>query len=234
MNYYQTEGLVLRRHNIGEADRIIVFYTRDYGKMSAKARGVRKIKSKLAGSLEPFVESEIRFAKGKSLDTIIGVTPHHLYKIPTQDISDLAIALLLLEIIERLTAEQQPNKQVYELLNESLQGLEKKIPPEVVRQYFSFKLLEELGYLPEIPVSEGRGMWLDLEHGQFNHDKKPLPHARITPTMLKLWRLCQIGTLSDIARVRDIQTISDSAQKVLDLFYQYRFDLKFRSINFIR
>lgn len=86
MPSYQTTGLVIGRTNFGESDRIIRFITPDYGKISAVARGVRKIKSRLAGHLEPLGTVMLSLTTGRSnIDVITGARllyyPHQLAKI---------------------------------------------------------------------------------------------------------------------------------------------------------
>ena len=54
MNTYQTEAIILKREDIGEADRSYIIYSKDFGKLRATAGGVRKITAKLTGHLEPF------------------------------------------------------------------------------------------------------------------------------------------------------------------------------------
>jgi len=236
MKYYEADGLVLRRRNLGEADRIITFYTRELGKISGVARGVRKIRSKLAGSLEPFIESRLRLVQGKSLDTVIGVKVTQIHRVPTDELTIFSTAMLLLEMVDRLTPDNHPNAEIYELLCESLTALSESQPSIAVQHYFSFKLLAALGYLPEIPITEidHQGLWLDLEHGQFGNQKgSEIQAVAITQNTLKLWKLCQIGRLTDILRVRDVEELSRQALIALDRFYQYRFDIEFRASRFL-
>ena len=54
---YKTEAIIIKRVKLGEADRIITFYTPHLGKLQGVAKGVRKITSKLGGHLEPFTRS---------------------------------------------------------------------------------------------------------------------------------------------------------------------------------
>src|SRR3989344_3850630 len=54
MATYQTEAIILKRENVGEADRSYIIYSKDFGKLRVSAQGVRKITAKLTGHLEPF------------------------------------------------------------------------------------------------------------------------------------------------------------------------------------
>ena len=71
MPTYRDEGVVLRTHNLGEADRIVTILTRYHGKVRAVAKGVRRTASKFGSRLEPFMVSDLQFYQGRSsLDTI--------------------------------------------------------------------------------------------------------------------------------------------------------------------
>lgn len=65
MNKYQTKAIIVRRIDYGEADRIVTFVTEGNGMVSALAKGVRKLSSKLAGGLELFSISNVTFLKGR-------------------------------------------------------------------------------------------------------------------------------------------------------------------------
>jgi DNA repair protein RecO (recombination protein O) len=67
---YRTEGIVLRRQNLGEADRLTTVYTLNYGKLRLVAKGVRRLRSRKAGHLEPFTRVALLIARGRELDII--------------------------------------------------------------------------------------------------------------------------------------------------------------------
>ncbi len=67
---YRTDSVVLRRQDLGEADRIVTIFTPGYGKLRAVAKGVRKPSSRKAGHLEPLARSNLLIAKGRELDII--------------------------------------------------------------------------------------------------------------------------------------------------------------------
>ena len=72
MNQFITTGIVIKRVNYGEADRIITFLTPKRGKLRVMAKGVRREKSKLAGGIELFSESDLTLIQGRGeIDTLI-------------------------------------------------------------------------------------------------------------------------------------------------------------------
>ena len=67
---YRTEGIVLRRQDLGEADRLTTVYTLHHGKLRLVAKGVRRLRSRKAGHLEPFTRVALLIARGRELDII--------------------------------------------------------------------------------------------------------------------------------------------------------------------
>lgn len=71
---YVTEGLVLKKLDVGEADVLYALYTRDFGKVVARAAGIRKNEAKLRGHLEPFSLSAVRLISGRNGEKLIGAS----------------------------------------------------------------------------------------------------------------------------------------------------------------
>lgn len=137
-NDIKTRALVLRRTNFGEADRIINFLTED-GLVSAIAKGVRKEKSRLAGSVELFCLSEIVVHQG--LNNKLGVLTsakmlehfsNIVYKLP-----ELELASLVMKKISAV-AENASGPDYFDLLYQVLAALNARVNPELVETYFWF------------------------------------------------------------------------------------------------
>jgi len=67
---YRDEGVVLRTHKLGEADRIVILLTRNHGQVRAVAKGVRRTSSKFGARLEPFMVVDLQLSHGRSLDIV--------------------------------------------------------------------------------------------------------------------------------------------------------------------
>jgi len=70
--FFTTEALVIGSMRFKEADRIVTLYTRERGRLSGIARGVRRTKSKVGGRLEPFTLSQVSLYSGRNLYTVVG------------------------------------------------------------------------------------------------------------------------------------------------------------------
>jgi len=73
---YQTEAIIIKKTKLGEADRILTFFTPDLGKIRAVAKGVRRPRSKMSGHLELLTHSLVSLARGRNLDTVTGIILH--------------------------------------------------------------------------------------------------------------------------------------------------------------
>jgi DNA repair protein RecO (recombination protein O) len=149
---YRAEGVVLRRFDLGEADRLTTIFTRHYGKLRLIAKGVRKPGSRKAGHLEPFTRVALMMARGREIDLITQAEAIDSYPQLRSDLYKLGHASYLVELLDRFTLEEgESNDPVYNLLVNSLTRLASTTsPPSGVILYFELRLLELLGYRPEL------------------------------------------------------------------------------------
>lgn len=147
---YRSEALVLRHSNFGEADRILVLFTREQGKVRAVAKGVRKLKSRKAGHLEPFTRVQLQLARGRDLPIITQAETVEAYTNIRASLEVTAQAAYLVEVLDRFTFEEEENRELYRLAVESLQRLDSGIDPFYVNRYFDLHVLDVLGFKPEL------------------------------------------------------------------------------------
>lgn len=146
---YKTEGIILKRINFGEADRILTIYTKHYGKIRAIAKGVRKITSRKGGNVEAFNHVSLFLAQGKNLDIVCEVEVINSFKSWRKNLKKVGLAYYFCELVDKLTPDGQANRAVFELLREFLGRIGKESESELTRS-FEERLLEELGFgVPE-------------------------------------------------------------------------------------
>lgn len=152
---YKTEGIVLKRVNLGEADRILTIYTKHYGKIRALAKGVRKLTSRKGGNVELFNHLVLFLVKGRDLDIISEVQLLNSFRSWRKDLNKIGLAYYFCELVDKLTPEGQADKAVFELLRESLGRIDKETPSELIRS-LEEELLKELGFgiLPQLQESQ--------------------------------------------------------------------------------
>ncbi|MEB3181832.1 MAG: DNA repair protein RecO [Nostocaceae cyanobacterium] len=154
---YKATGINLKSMVLGEADRLVTILTREQGLIQAVAPGARKHNSTLGGRSGMFVVNEMLIAKGRSLDKITQAQTVKSYSGLSQDLGKLAASQYLAEITLTFALSQQPQAELYELLNEHLSRLE-QLPshsPTSVLAHLAhgvFHLLALAGVVPQVQI----------------------------------------------------------------------------------
>jgi DNA repair protein RecO (recombination protein O) len=136
--------------DLGEADRIVTFFSRDEGKIRAVAKGVRRTTSRSAGHLEPFTLSDVLFAVGRELDVISQADTLEAFRKLRENLELTTHAYYLAEVVDLLTEDHLENRAVFDVLVECLHRLADSPDSRVVLIVFHLRLLEALGYRPEL------------------------------------------------------------------------------------
>lgn len=124
MALYRDDGIVLRTHKLGEADRIVSVLTRTRGKVRSVAKGVRKTKSRFGARLEPPSHVALQLYEGRSELHIIdqAETIDHFRTI-REDLDRLTGAVSMLEAADQLSLEGEANPALYQMLLGALRAL---------------------------------------------------------------------------------------------------------------
>lgn len=151
MPTFTDEGIVLRRVNYGEADRILTVMTRDSGKIGVIARGVRKPRAKSAAQTDLFVRSTMQLAQSRGQLHVLTQAAAVLPVLACSDPVRLACAGACAELVDRALEGEHPDPQVYELLGESLaEILSEGHDARMALVWFVQRLLDRLGYAPQL------------------------------------------------------------------------------------
>jgi len=161
MKQLVSTAIILSRIDYGEADRILTLLTPEYGKLHLLARGVRRIKSKLAGGIELFSVSTITYIQGKSeLGTLIST---RLIKHYGTIVADLDRTMLGYELIKRLNkiTEDQAEAEYFTLLEQAFEALDDPaVSLDLIRLWFDSQLIRLGGHGPNLQT-DATGQKLD-------------------------------------------------------------------------
>ena len=149
---YKCSAIVLRQRKLGEADKIITLYTAEFGKVDAVAKGVRRIKSRLAGHVEPLRHTSFMLARGRNLDIVTQVQSIESFQALRDDLNKLSHALYAAELLDRATEERSENFDLYRLLLDTLRRFTERDDLERILRYYEMRLLMQLGYKPELEL----------------------------------------------------------------------------------
>lgn len=150
MQVYKIEGVIIKRSDYGEADKIVTIFAKNHGKIKAIAKGIRKIKSRRAPHIELFNYAKISLHRGQNLDIITEAEAINTYNILKQDLKKVSVVYYLSEVIDKLCPEKQEHDDVFKEFLISLKHLNTENPVEIdeVINNFSSMILIKLGFLP--------------------------------------------------------------------------------------
>jgi DNA repair protein RecO (recombination protein O) len=148
---FRVEAVVLRHADWGEADRLLALYTRERGKVRALAKGVRKVRSRKAGHLEPFTRVTLQLARGRDLLLVTQADTVDAYLPLREDLTKTGQASYVVELLDRFTYEDaNENYGIYRLLTETLGRIANEADPWLAVRYYEVQMLDFLGYRPHL------------------------------------------------------------------------------------
>lgn len=149
MRTHTVQGIVLKRKNIGEADRILTVFTREMGKVQIKAKGVRKITSKRASHIELLNKTNLTIYKGAGIPILTEATAIEQFGDVKTDLSRVGFAYHICELVDGLCPENQENEAIFSLLEGMLESLSSADNVGPMIHAFEVQLLTLLGYYSE-------------------------------------------------------------------------------------
>lgn len=248
MSIHRTHGVVLRTRKLRETSKIVIFFTRDYGKLSAVARGGFRPKSKFGSSLELFTRSAIIFYKkeNRELHTLSHSEILSQYENLKKDVIKVAYASVIGEMVERLLPVEEPNRKLYQLLTQTLKQIDlaNRNQLEVILSSYELKLLHLIGYGPQLGkcVRCGRdvmqGAWFGLISGGLLckrcHDRD-LNAVSITDRALELLREFESESLETLGKKYSSDNYSREVSNLLNSFVRNQIgeSAKIKSLDFL-
>ncbi|OQB06037.1 MAG: DNA repair protein RecO [bacterium ADurb.Bin212] len=148
MRRIKTRGVVIKRLNFNEADKILTIFTDNLGKIKAIAKGVRKIPSRMAGSLEPYNLIQLELHEGKSFYIVTGVELISSYNCNGM-LSGSTKAVYASEIIDKMFEDEEKNINAFELFVSALSQLH-RTKNNLPLRLFELQILSQAGFQPDL------------------------------------------------------------------------------------
>jgi DNA repair protein RecO (recombination protein O) len=233
---YKTKGIIIKRVNYKEADKILTIFTPNMGKISALAKGVRKTTSKLGGHLELFGSVNLILAEGKGFDIVTSVEKNCHFKNLCFDLDKASHAYYVCELVDKFTHENFKDTRLYDLLFLTLDAvnceiaLNKKL--DLILSSFKIKLLHILGFLPDLKKcvkcgKKDRENYFSSFLGGlickdcFDVDRESL---KISFECLKVLNFLELNNFENIKRLKIERKLSLEIEKVLDQFIRFNLE----------
>ena len=147
---FKTQALVLRFINYGESDRIVTFFTREFGKLRGIAKGARRSRKRFSNAIEPFSHSILLFSRrgegGLAIIENCDVINH--YQGIRSDLEKTMTASYMIDLVDHFTVEGKKSAGIFQLLDDFLELLETGNSLEETTRFFELRLLRLSGYEP--------------------------------------------------------------------------------------
>ncbi len=210
-----TVGIVLARTNYSEADRILTILTSDQGKIRLLAKGVRRIKSRLAGGIELFSINDITFIEGRGdLGTLISARVFRNYGEIVKDVNRTMFTYDVLKQLNKLT-EDSPEQEYFTVLARTLQAINNPLNSlDAIALWLHMQLLRLSGHSPNLlQDSEGNKLESNKTY-MFNFETMSFDDATSGPYSadhIKLLRLSESANSAvKVAQVQGAHSILPS------------------------
>jgi DNA repair protein RecO (recombination protein O) len=152
MPLHQSDSIILKTYPLGEADRIVAFFSRDHGKLRGVANGARRMKNRFGASLEPLAHSRIQFFERENRD-LVRIQSADLLDSPMKLFQDYDRALCagrVVELVDRFVPEHEPQDAIFRLVRMTVRALEQGCSIEFAKCYFEVWMLRLSGVFPDL------------------------------------------------------------------------------------
>ena len=238
------EAVVLHHGDWGEADRLLGLYTRENGKLRALAKGVRRIRSRKAGHLEPFTRVKLMLARGRDLWIVTQAETVDAYLPLREDLQRIAQASYVVELLDRFSYEEGPNRLIYQVLTETLTRLSTQPDLFLALRYYEIRLLDLLGFRPELVNCVRCGELIQAQDQFFSANLGGAlcpkcsayePTARaISMDALKFFRHIQRSSYGEASRAKVPAQIRQEMETLAQYFLTYLLERGLNTTRFIR
>jgi len=242
----RVDAVVLRHSDYGEADRMLTLYTRQLGKARAIAKGARKMASRKAGHIEPFTHVKLQLAKGRGDILIVTQAEAVDAYLPLRDNLILTgHASYMLELLDRFTyVDETENSFIFRLLTESLSRLASNHDPWLVIRYYEIRLLDHLGFRPQLFECVNCGGEIKAEDQFFSFSSggvicprcgRGLPNLQgVSMDTLKYLRHFQRSSYGDASRARPSSQVQQEAETLMQGYFTYLLERELNTPGFLK
>lgn len=241
---FRVEAVVLRHADWGEADRLLVLFTRELGKVRAIAKGVRKLRSRKAGHLEPFTRSSLLLARGRDMLIVTQAEAINAHLPLGEDLTLIGYASYIIELLDRFTYEEGENRLLYRLLCDTLERLTREPDPAFVVRYYEIRLLDLLGFRPQLFNCAHCGKDIQPEDQYFSAEqggvlcptcgREASGVRSVSVAALKYLRHLQRSSYSEAARAHIPMEVNHEMEILMQHYLTYLLESSLNTPAFLR
>lgn len=240
MPTYRDEGVVIRKHNFSEADKILTIYTRDHGRVTAIVKGARKITSRKVSTSELFIHAIYQLAKGKNMDIVVESQTLNAFTPLREDLHKAALAFYVTELLGAFSQGEQTNYPLYRLFLETMSLLSRaKKKHNLWIRAFEAKALSHLGFGPELyqcscccsPLSAEK--YFEVGHGGTVCRDCFADGSLLRESLLIFLRNLQRRNWGELSRLRFYERDLVDSEGVLSHYLKHVLESDLASVDFV-
>ncbi|NWG07142.1 MAG: DNA repair protein RecO [Chloroflexi bacterium] len=242
---FRVDAVVLRHSDYGEADRLLTLYTRQLGKTRAIAKGARKIASRKAGHIEPFTHVRLQLSKGRDMFILTQADTVDAYLPLREELTLTGHAAYVLELLDRFTYEDDTeNPSTFRLLTDTLSRLASHADPWLVIRYYEMRLLDHVGFRPQLFECANCGREIKPEDQFFSFSAggvicprcgQGLKHLHaISVEALKYLRHFQRSSYAEATRARPTPDVQQETEILMQGYFTYLLERELNTPGFLK
>lgn len=242
MANYKTEGIIIKRVNYAEADKILTILTKRKGKINVLAKGARKITSRKGPHLDLFNHNVFFLAEGKNFDIVTEVKPLKTFSAAKRNLETISILFYLGELIDKFLGEGETNLNIFNLFSEILDFLssESAFKKTAILRRFELIFISELGFRPELYHCVNCRNILRKEKNVFSADSGGIVCPRcakegfpITPEGLKILRFLINEPFENVLKLKFGKDIDLELKNILRYYIEWILEKRLKSPRFM-
>jgi DNA repair protein RecO (recombination protein O) len=240
----RVEAVVLRHSDWGEADRLLWLFTRETGKVTAVAKGVRKPRSRKAGHLEPFTRVDLLLAQGRDFPIVTQAEAKEAFLNLREDLVRVGYASYVIELLDRFTYGEGDNIGMYRLLVDTLSRLNQETDPAFAVRYYEVRLLDLVGFRPQLFRCVNGGEEILAEDQFFSFEKggvicpKCAPNEpgvrQVSVAALRILRHFQRSNYAEAQRLKLASGVDLELENLMGNYLTYLLERGLNSPAFLR
>lgn len=252
---FRTPAIILKRRDFGEADRLLTVITPRHGKIDVIARGARKLNSQKTGHVELYTRTEMLINTGRDLGQAVQSEMTMPYLPLREDLTRGAYAAYAAELLDRFTskdelssegttADEDDSSRLFALLDDTLERLSNDDDPRLAIRYFEMRLLDAVGFRPELtecviehepilPVDQ----FFSHEDGGVvcpHHAVRCVSVLPVPMVTLKVMRHLQRSPYSHVRSLAISLSLHDDIERVMVGYITFLLERRLQSVDFLR
>lgn len=240
---YRVQAIILKRSDVGEADRLLTIYTPERGKIRAVAKGARKPSSRKTGHVELFNHASLLIAVGRDLDIVTQADTVDSFIELRSNLDRLSYAYYFAELVDRFTEEGEENYAVFDLILRAFHWLARTDGLARTARFFELRLLDALGYRPQLNHCVNCGEELRPEENFFTPEGGGMlnPKCRdshrdagsVTVNALKVLRFLNEREYEEVDHLRLSPQVQGEVEYLLHYYLTHWLERNLKSIDFL-